>query len=307
MAGRNLVPAHLAAFPKCYLDALVVDHTMTLFDWIEMAATLPHVDGLEFYPPALESSEPDYLARLKSAMDAHGLAMPMMCASPDFTQRDPGARAAEVARYRGVIDVVAALGGQTCRVLSGQRRPDVSRAEGIAWVVAAIKDVLPYAEARGVVLVMENHYKDGYWDYPEFAQARDVFLEIMEQIDSPWFGVNYDPSNALVAGDDPVELLEAVKHRVVTMHASDRWLEGGTLEDLRRLDADPQAGYAPFLKHGIIGHGLISYDRVFEVLASVGFAGWISIEDGQDPSAGMEHLRESALFLRGKMEQYGLA
>lgn len=301
------MPAQLAAFPKCYLDALVVEHSMSLFDWIAMAATLPHIQGLELYPPAFESFEPVYLARVRAAMDRHGLQMPMMCASPDFTQPDPAARQAEINRYRAILDVVGALGGHTCRILSGQRRPEVARADGVGWVVEAIQQLLPYAGERGIVLVMENHYKDGYWDYPEFAQARGVFLEIVGQIDSPWFGVNYDPSNAVVAGDDPVALLEAVKGRVVTMHASDRWLEGGTIEDLRRLDADPQAGYAPFLKHGVIGRGLIPYDRVFEILASVNFAGWISIEDGQDPQLGMEHLRESALFLHKKMEQYGLA
>ena len=154
---------------------------------------------------------------------------------------------------------------------------------------------------------MENHYKDSYWRYPEFAQAGDVFLEIIAQIDSPCFGVNYDPSNALIAGDDPIELLEAVGHRVVTLHASDRSLEGGTLEDLRRLDRDPMTGYATFVKHGVIGQGLIDYDRIFEILASLHFSGWLSIEDGQDPAVGMENLRESALFLWGKMEQYGLA
>ena len=38
----------LAAFPKCFMDQLVVDRTMTIFEWIEMAADLP-VDGLEMY------------------------------------------------------------------------------------------------------------------------------------------------------------------------------------------------------------------------------------------------------------------
>ena len=302
-----MMPARLAAFPKCYLDALVVERSMTLEQWVEMAAALPHVEGLELYPPALPSLDPEYLIRLRALIESHGLEAPMMCASPDFIKRDPAARAAEIERQRAIVDAMALLGGRTCRILSGQRQRDVSRAEGIAWTVEAIHALLPHAEERGVVLVMENHYKDGYWTYPEFAQARDIFLEIVEQIDSPAFGVNYDPSNALVAGDDPVELLEALKHRVVTMHASDRWLEGGTLEDLRRVDADPVAGYAPFLKHGIIGRGLIPYDRIFEILAGVGFQGWISIEDGQDPTAGMAHLRESALFLRSKMEQYGLA
>ncbi len=75
---------------------------------------------------------------------------------------------------------------------------------------------------------MENHYKDNYWQYPEFAQKMDVFAEIVDQIDSPWFGVNYDPSNAFLAGDDPLVLLDRVKHRVVSMHASDRYLKFGT-------------------------------------------------------------------------------
>lgn len=300
------MPARLAAFPKCYLDALVVERTMTLFDWIDMAATLPHVQGLELYPPALQSLDPAYLQQVRTALEAHNLAMPMMCASPDFIQRDAADRAREIEKYRAIIDAVALLGGQTCRILSGQRQPDVERAEGVGWVVDAIETLLPHAAARGVILVMENHYKDGYWKYPEFAQSSDIFVEIIERIESPWFGVNYDPSNALVAGDDPVALLDALKHRVVTMHASDRWLEGGTLADLRRLDADPLAGYAPFLKHGVIGKGLIPYDDIFALLASVNFSGWISIEDGQDPAVGMEHLRESALFLWSKMEQYRL-
>ena len=81
---------------------------------------------------------------------------------------------------------------------------------------------------------MENHYKDGTWRYPEFAQPEDIFLEIIEQIDSPFFGVQYDPSNAVVGGFDPIGLLRKVKHRVVTMHASDRYLApGATLDDLQ--------------------------------------------------------------------------
>ena len=42
-----------------------------------------------------------------------------------------------------------------------------------------------------------------------------------------YFGVQYDPSNAIVAGDNPIELLRAVADRVVSMHASDRFLTEG--------------------------------------------------------------------------------
>ena len=109
---------------------------------------------------------------------------------------------------------------------------------------------------------MENHYKDGTWQYPEFAQPEDIFLEIIEQIDSPYFGVQYDPSNATVGGFDPVAFLEKVKHRVVTMHASDRYLApGATLDDLRQ--ADGTIGYSDKLQHGETGKGLNDYDAIF--------------------------------------------
>ena len=171
----------------------------------------------------------------------------------------------------------------------------------------AIQSLLPDAERNGIVLILENHYKDGYWDFPEFAQRMDIFLELLDMIPAtPWFGVNFDPSNAIIAGDDPIELLEAVKRRVVTMHASDRYFEDGTLEELRQEDLHPAKGYASYLKHGVIGKGLNNYDKIFSILASVGFQGWISIEDGDDPSVGMEHLQESAVFLRAKMSEYGL-
>ena len=79
------------------------------------------------------------------------------------------------------------------------------------------------------------------------------------------------------------------------MHASDRYLKGGTLDDLRQSDGT--IGYSPLLSHGVIGEGLNDYDRIFEILRSVGFTGWISIEDGVD---GIGQLVDSARFLRRK-------
>ncbi|PYQ46500.1 MAG: myo-inositol catabolism protein IolH [Acidobacteria bacterium] len=288
----------LGAFPKCYMDALCVTRTMSLFEWIDLAATLG-VDGVEMYPGFFESFEPAYVERVRQALDRASLAAPMMCASPDFTQPDAEVRRAEVEKEKAIIDVTAALGGRFCRVLSGQRREGVRRHDGVRWTVECIEALLDRAASRNVVLNIENHYKDGYWRYPEFAQHLDVFLEIVESIDSPWFGVNYDPSNAIVAGEDPLAVLQAVKHRVVTMHASDRYLTSGTIEDLKRQDG--RAGYARNLAHGVIGKGLNDYDAIFSTLRAQGFDGWISIEDGEN---GMDELRQSVAFLRAKIAEH---
>ena len=45
-----------------------------------------------------------------------------------------------------------------------------------------IKACLPHAKARNVTLILENHYKDNYWQFPEFAQKMDVFCELVEQM-----------------------------------------------------------------------------------------------------------------------------
>lgn len=296
----------LAAFPKCYMDQLCVTGEMSVDDWIEQSRELD-VDGLEFYWGFTPWQNPEELERLRRKVDEQGRSIPMMCYSPDFTKPEPELRRQEIEQEREAIRATARLGGSYCRVLSGQRRPDVSRDQGIAWVCDAIHELLPFAEKQDVTLILENHYKDGYWEHPEFAQQQDVFLELLEAIGKhSHFGVNYDPSNAIIAGDDPIALLEAVKDHVVTMHASDRYLEGGTLEDLHRMEEEGQVGYADILQHGIIGEGLNDYDQIFSILRDAGFDGWISIEDGQDPDVGMEHLQASAQFLRAKMDEHGL-
>jgi sugar phosphate isomerase/epimerase len=297
----------LAAFPKCYLNDLCVDHSMTVEQWIDSAADQLDIDGLEFYWGFTPENDRPGLQRIRERVESRGLTIPMMCYSSDFTQHEEGKRREEVHKQRHAIEVTAALGGKFCRVLSGQRRTDVSRADGVRYAAESIASLLPDAEKHGVVLILENHYKDGFWQFPEFAQKMDVFLELLAAIPrSPWFGVNYDPSNTIIAGEDPIALLEAAKDRVVSMHASDRYFEGGTAEDLRKMEAHPQAGYAPILKHGVIGRGLNDYDKIFSILKSAGFNGWISIEDGEDKTVGMEHLRESAVFLRKKMKEHGL-
>ena len=285
----------LAAFPKCFMDALCVHRTMTVVEWIELAATLG-VEGLEFYSGFLRDDE-GFLNEVKAALERHRLAMPMMCCSPDFTEPDPRLLEREVEREKKMLRMTAFFGGRYCRVLSGQRRPGLERKDGVAKVVRVLQSLLPFAEDQGVILTLENHYKDNYWEFPEFAQKMDVFVEIVEQVDSPWLGVNFDPSNAILAGEDPLVLLERVKERVVTMHASDRFLKSGTLDDLRK--AETSLGYTSRLAHGVIGKGLNDYDRIFSTLRSVGFASWISIEDGMN---GMGDLRESLRFLRNKID-----
>ena len=301
--GRARHALEVSAFPKCYIDQIAGSRTMSVFDWIEMARSLD-ADGLEMYDGFLRQSRPilprpgrrgDPRGRLRHA-DALLLAR--------FHQPRP--RRAEAGRRpRGGIDPRRRVGwagrGAVCRVLSGQRYPEVSREQGLEWVVDCISQVLPVAREHDVVLGLENHYKDGFWKYPEFAQKMDVFLELVDAIpDREHFGVQYDPSNAIVAGDDPIELLRAVADRVVSMHASDRYLaEGATLERTApdrwhaRLFAQPAA------RRDRQGTERLRCD--FPHPGRARYQGWVSIEDGMN---GMEEMAESLAFLRRMSARY---
>lgn len=289
----------LAAFPKAFMTALCRDGTMKIADWIRLADPL-QVEGLEWYAGFLEMSDRSRWPAFRAEVEATGKVIPMMCCSPDFTHPSPEFRQREVAKQREWISMTAALGGSYCRVLSGQRRPELSLLQGVDYAAGCIQECLPYAMDLGVTLILENHYKDDFWEYPEFAQQGDVFCQLVEAVQHPSFGVNFDPSNAFLAGEDPVELLKRISHRVVTMHASDRYLAEGTLEDLRRVEGGA-TGYAKMLRHGEIGTGLNDYDAIFTELKRVGFNGWISIEDGVD---GMDQLERSVAFLQLKLAQY---
>jgi sugar phosphate isomerase/epimerase len=289
----------ISVFPKCYFDELARGE-MDYVQWIRDAATLGG-EGVEHYDEFFRSYEARDVDPILAAMRETGQVSSMLCFSPNFTHPDAGERRRQVERQKAAVDLSVRIGARYCRTLSGQRYPDVPRRDGVTWTVECIRRSIEYAEKRDVVLTLENHYKVGDWKFPEFAQQPDVFLEILEQIpESPHFGVQYDPSNALVAGADPIALLEQVKHRVVTMHASDRYLvPGTTLEEITQ--ADGTVGYPDKLRHGETGKGTNDYDAIFRILAGVAFTGWISVEDGM---AGLDELARSVAFLKEKRAEH---
>lgn len=288
----------ISVFPKAFFDDLCSGQ-MPLLEWIRQAASLD-IEAVEMYDGFFLRGDDSEVESALKAMGEAGLRTSMLCFSPDFTHPDSEERLLQLARQKSAVDLALKLGTTYCRTLSGQKHPETSVEDGVRWAVEGIRSSLEYASGRGVTLCMENHYKDGRWRYPEFAQRSELFLRIIEQIDSPYFGVQYDPSNTILAGEDPVELLRKVRHRVVTMQASDRYLRGETrLEDLRQSDGT--LGYSPDLCHGEIGKGLNDYDAIFSILRDIGYTGWISVEDGVE---GLDQMARSVEFLKKKIDEY---
>ena len=253
----------ISVFPKCYFDELV-SGTRSFEQWIRDAATLGG-EGVEHYDGWFRSFEPKDVDPIVQVMDETGQVTSMLCFSPDFTHPDADERRRQVERQKAAIDLTVRLGARHCRTLSGQRYPRHDARRHRPHRSTASARSLDYAESAASCCAWRTITRTAPGAIPEFAQPEDIFLEIIEQIDSPHFGVQYDPSNAVVGGFDPVAFLEKVKHRVVTMHASDRYLApGATLDDLRT--GDGATGYAAALKHGETGQGMNDYDAIFRIL-----------------------------------------
>src|SRR5690606_3037474 len=129
----------LAVFPKAFMKALCVTGEMTLDEWIDLASTL-EIDGLEWYAGFLGMKNPSDWSRYRSRVSDAGLEIPMMCCSPDFTHPDAAFRSEQIQKQKQWIDMTHALGGRYCRVLSGQRRPELSIEEGVKLAVDSIQE-----------------------------------------------------------------------------------------------------------------------------------------------------------------------
>ena len=129
----------LAALPKCFLDALCVSRQMSVDQWIDRSVQLG-LDGLEFYWHFTPWKDLRELKRLRKRVEHLGMSIAMLCYSSDFTNPDPSRRREETEQQKIAIQTAARLGATSCRVLTGQRRPGVSRQQGLTWVRESLRE-----------------------------------------------------------------------------------------------------------------------------------------------------------------------
>src|SRR4051812_20615552 len=100
----------LAAFPKCFLDALCVSGEMTVDQWIDLAHQFD-IDGLEFYWGFTPKEDQREWERLRKKVEQQGRSIPMMCYSSDFTKSAWTERKEEIEKQKLAIRATAGLGG----------------------------------------------------------------------------------------------------------------------------------------------------------------------------------------------------
>jgi sugar phosphate isomerase/epimerase len=121
---------------------------------------------------------------------------------------------------------------------------------------------------------------------------------MFEEISSPSFGLNYDPSHLIWLGIDESAPLREFAPRLFHVHAKDARLDRDRLNSVGVL-ATPNEFHTPKLP----GLGDVNWGRFFSILTDVGYAGPVCVEvEDRAYEGSLESrkaaLRQSATFLR---------
>jgi len=265
----------LSCLPVSFFTEIIEDR-MSVTEWARMGADLG-LDGIDLSILFVPDHSPSGLAALRRDIEAAGIGVVMVTTYPDFTHPDPAQRQRELTLEQEAVAVAAALGAKFVRVTAGQAHPTTGRAAGITWAVEGLTRLVETTRDLGVTLVYENHGKPGAWEYTDFSEPPEIFLEIVRRTADVGLGVNFDVGNAASFAKDPVGLLDQVIDRVVTIHAADTKMYGE-------------------LQHVLLGTGVTPYRELFGRLKQAGWDGWICMEEAS--FQGREGVEAATRFIR---------
>ena len=253
----------------------------TVADWIQFGAALG-LDAVDFSIKFFPQRDTETIKHTRTALEKHNITPCMLACYSDFTHPDAAQRVQELTDLKADIALAKALGAKFIRVTAGQQHPGTERAAGVQWVTDGFRHAIDAAEKQGITLAYENHTKGAPWNYWDFSQPTEIFLEILDALSDTPLGVCFDTANPLVLGEDVLALLEQVVHRIVVVHIFDL-REVGVFEPVR------------------VGTGASPIPQIFSRIRQTGYDGWLSIEEAS--RSGQEGFTESIAFVRETWQQ----
>ncbi|MEY4178048.1 MAG: Inosose dehydratase [Planctomycetota bacterium] len=138
-------------------------------------------------------------------------------------------------------------------------------------------DIIQHADRQGVRVGIENcpmlFTRDEWPGGKNLATSPAIWRRMFEEIPSPNFGLNYDPSHMIWQGMDYLKPIREFADRLVHIHAKDVRLDRHRLDDVGIL-AHPNQYHTPKLP----GMGDVDWGRFFSVLSDVGYRGPVCVE-----------------------------
>ena len=214
------------------------------------------VDGVSLESCFFPEFSKEYLAQVKESLDEHDFDRVYAWGHPDGLEG--GKNQQEFDSMLEHIQHAKAIGAEVMRVVGSSlmfrfesHQPQLERLAEMFKV--AIKE----AESNGVKLAIENHI-----DYNS-----DEILSLLNEVDSPYFGVNFDSGNFLRVLDDPVKAMEKLAPHVMATHIKDMLpVPGVSVDEWYFFSCVPT------------GMGLIDNQRIAQILVDHNYEGFFAVE-----------------------------
>lgn len=220
---------------------------LDLRGWLQLCARELKLEGVEIEDKHLPGSVAA-LQEVRRRIEDEGLALANVTTFNDFGHEDESRNRAELDKVCRWVDGALELGSPSLRVFAGWPRGprEAAWARMLDWLAQACA----YAEAQGLVLVLENHNGDG------FLRTSADIEKVFRALDSPALGFLLDTGNFA----DGLASVEKTAPRAVHVHAK-----------LLELD-----------ERGAERH--IDHSRILKLLQGLGYRGFVSAEyEGQAP------------------------
>ena len=262
----------ISCIPLCFNEELVRERSMSLGQWARMAAAI-ELDGTELYRPYVEPWDEEHLLAARREIETAGIEISMLTSYCDFGIIEEQHNTAQIESIKREVDAAKLLGTSIVRMTAGRRHEGVRTEDVLPNVAKGLAACLDYAEEQGIMIALEDH--------PDIGLHVADFLTILELVDDQRLKVNLDTWNPCYVGDDCVDLVPHVAHRVVHVHC-----------------ADSRPGFGHKLP---LGDGTVKFLPIFAELKRAAFDGWISMEIGGN--VGIETIAAGVEFVKRTWER----
>jgi sugar phosphate isomerase/epimerase len=231
--------------------------------------------------------------RISGLMRASGVAISGLGYYPNPLAPDRAEAEVYIAHIRKVILAAEMLGVGVVNTFIGR---DWTRSVDDNW--PRFREVWPplveFAAAHGVRIGIENcpmlFTRDEWPGGKNLAHSPAVWRRMFDEIPSPNFGLNFDPSHFIWQQMDYAKALAEFGPRLVHVHLKDARLDRRRLDEVGIL-ATPLEFHTPKLP----GLGDVDWGRFFSVLSETGYDGPVCVEVEDRAYEGSLELRQAAL------------
>ena len=243
----------------------------------------------------------DHAAEVRELAATKGVAISGLGYYPNPLTPDREEAEVYIEHIRRVVHAAGLLGVDRMNTFIGR---DKARTIDENWprFLEVWGPLVAYAEEQGVRIGIENCpmlYSGDEWPGGNnLAYCPAVWRRMFEDIPSPSFGLNYDPSHLVWQMIDCIKPLREFADRIVHVHAKDVRVDRDRLDDVGVM-ATPLEYHVPKLP----GLGEVEWGRFFSVLSDTGYDGpvCIEVEDRAyeaTQQTRIDALARSARFLR---------